>query len=89
MQFRWRFDAQRQELHTPFGHTIAVREIARWLQDQTHARHDLTGPWAGWRVRGRWLHGPGGFKTTPEALRHPLRIEHKSGFGEGSVSPKE
>lgn len=69
MGFRWTFDAKHQRLKTPFGHCITVREIATWLQDRIHARHDLTGPWAGWRVRGRFLIGPGGVRITPETLR--------------------
>jgi hypothetical protein len=69
MKFKWEFDAANQQLVTPFGHKVTVQDIATWLQDRTNSRHDLTGPWAGWRVRGRFLIGPGGIRTTPETLR--------------------
>lgn len=69
MRFNWTFDPQRQALHTPAGHTIPLHDVAVWLQDQVHHRHDLTGPWAGWKVRGRFLCGPHGVRLTPERLR--------------------
>jgi hypothetical protein len=67
--FHWRFDEQHQTLHAPSGLVISVREIAHWVQDRVYNRHDLTGPWAGFRVRGRWMTGPG-VRITPESLRH-------------------
>ena len=70
--FHWRFDEQRQTLHAPSGFTVSVREIAHWIQDRVYHRHDLTGPWAGFRVRGRWMTGPG-VRITPDALRHLLK----------------
>lgn len=69
MRFEWRFDRDRQTLHAPSGLILPVREIAQWVQDRVHTRFDLTGPWAGFRIRGRWMTGPG-VRVTPEALRH-------------------
>lgn len=85
MNFKWTFDAVRQQLVTPFGHHIAIRVIATWLQDQTNHRHDLTGPWAGWHVRGRFLHGPGKVRITPEMLRELARAE--SGTSHDDIVP--
>jgi hypothetical protein len=79
VHFDWTFDPLAQLLRAPSGLTITVREIAHWVQDKVYHRHDLTGPWAGFRVRGRWLIGPG-IKITPEALRHLLK---------GANSPSE
>lgn len=70
MPFNWSFDSHNQALRAPSGWTVTVREIATWLQDRVANRHDLTGPWAGWRVRGRYLKGPRGQVWTPEALTH-------------------
>ena len=70
LKFRWKFSASKQLLTAPSGHSITVREIATWLQDRVHTRYDLTGPWAGWRVRGKVLTGPGGQRFTPDGLRH-------------------
>lgn len=33
-----------------------------------HDHHDLTGPWHGWRVRGRWLISPNGKRIAPHLL---------------------
>ncbi len=76
MRFRWQFDPVNQRLNSPFGWSVTVREIATWLQDRLHNRHDLTGPWAGWRVRGRYLKGPRGQVWTPEALAHKAPPEN-------------
>lgn len=70
MPFKWTFDKERQSLKSPFGWSITVKEIATWLQDRVYNRHDLTGPWHGWVVRGRYLKGPRGQIWTPEALSH-------------------
>lgn len=69
MRFRWTFDDSAQTLRAPSGLSLSVREIATWVQDRLYNRHDLTGPWAGWRVRGRWLIGPKGLRVTPQMLR--------------------
>lgn len=42
---------------------------AALLQQQAHNHFNLTGPWFGWRVRGRDLVGPGGERVSPERLR--------------------
>jgi len=70
MKFRWSFDAAAQTLRAPSGWTITVREIAQYLQDRVHCHYDLTGPWAGWRIRGRTLKGPHGESITPDQLRN-------------------
>lgn len=69
MKFSWKFDPVAQTLHAPSGWTITVREIAQALHDRTAHRHDLTGPWAGWRIRGKILKGPRGERLTPGQLR--------------------
>lgn len=68
MRFNWTFDAHKQSLSAPSGWTITVREIATWLQDRVHHRHDLTGPWKGWRIRGKWLISPKGQRWAPVEL---------------------
>ena len=70
LKFQWKFSASKQLLTAPSGHSITVREIATWLQDRVHTRYDLTGPWAGWRIRGKVLKGPRGQSFTPDSLRH-------------------
>lgn len=42
---------------------------AALLQQQAHNHFNLTGPWSGWRLRGRDLVGPGGERVSPERLR--------------------
>ncbi len=70
MQFKWTFDTEAQVLHSPAGWTITVREIAQQLQDKVEGRHDLSGAWTGWRIRGKELRGPHGERITPNLLRH-------------------
>ena len=70
MKFSWKFDPEAQTLRAPSGWTITVREIAQALQDRIACRHDLTGPWAGWRIRGKVLIGPHGERVTPDQLRN-------------------
>lgn len=69
MQFKWKFDKHKQTLHSPAGWTITVREIAQQLQDKVYGRHDLSGPWTGWTIRGKVLKGPHGIAVTPDFLR--------------------
>lgn len=69
MNFKWTFDDKTQVLQSPAGWTITVREIAQQLQDKVYGRHDLTGPWTGWTIRGKVLKGPHGITLTPDFLR--------------------
>lgn len=69
MKFSWKFDPAAQTLRAPSGWTITVREIAQELQDKVHCRYNLTGPWAGWRIRGKVLQGPHGERVTADQLR--------------------
>lgn len=69
MKYSWKFDAKAQVLRAPSGWTITVKEIAQGLQDKMHCRHDLDGPWAKWRIRGKALIGPHGERFTPDQLR--------------------
>jgi hypothetical protein len=69
--FNWTFNQATQQLRAPSGLTITVKEIARWIQDRAYHRYDLTGPWQGWHVCGRFLKGPDGIRLTPDELRHP------------------
>jgi hypothetical protein len=67
--FNWTFDSLRQTLTAPSGWCITVKEIATSLQDRVHCRYTLSGPWAGWKIRGRVLIGPNGQRVTPEFLK--------------------
>ncbi|MFA5976595.1 MAG: hypothetical protein WC859_10595 [Elusimicrobiota bacterium] len=67
--YAWTFDSKRQTLKAPSGWTITVREIAQELQDRTHCRVNLEGPWAGWKIRGKTMTTPQGHKWTPDSLR--------------------
>lgn len=67
--FRWTFDPVRQELQSPMGYRVTVKEIAVQLQDRVYCRFDLPPPWKGWRIRGGHLIAPGGKKFTPALLR--------------------
>jgi hypothetical protein len=69
MKFSWKFDRKAQVLRAPSGWSITVREIAQALQDRIACRYDLTGPWAGWRIRGKTMTGPNGESITPDQLR--------------------
>ena len=69
MNFKWTFDKQTQVLRSPAGWSITVREIAQQLQDKVYGRHDLSGPWTGWTIRGKILKGPHGIAVTPDFLR--------------------
>ena len=84
MKYRWHFDAERQVLITEAGHPIAVREIAQWLQDRVHSRHNLDGPWKGWRIRGATFSAPNGMKFTPQSLR---KSEEGLRVGDENTSP--
>jgi hypothetical protein len=88
MKFRWQFDPDTQQLRAPSGLVISVSEIARWVQDKVYNRHDLTGPWAGFRVRGRWLTGPRGVRVTPDSLQHLVKHQAQIPLGKDEPIPK-
>ena len=81
--FQWRFDDVNQVLHSPGGFSITVREIAVSLQDRVYNRHDLSGTWSGWRVRGDHLIGPGGRRVTARGLRVILSEQPREDGGGG------
>lgn len=46
-----------------------------------HGHLDLVGPWAGWRIAGRWLINPSGERIAPHLLdrwmyRHCAMFRH-------------
>lgn len=45
MPFNWTFDNHRQELRSPAGTVVSVREIAQMLADRRECRHDFLGEW--------------------------------------------
>jgi len=50
--------------------TPSYEEALRFMADaQLYQRIDLTGPWQGWRIRGRCLVSPDGDRISPERLR--------------------
>jgi hypothetical protein len=63
-RLNWTYDDARQEFTTPGGRIVSVHDIAELLYNQLIAHHDLDGPWAGWRIRGRRIIPPGtSFRT--------------------------
>jgi hypothetical protein len=58
-RLNWMYDNDLQQFTTPNGRTVTLHEIAQLLQDQAESRHDLAGPWTGWRIRQNRLIAPG------------------------------
>lgn len=88
----WTFNAGRQELKSPAGLIISVREIAQMLMDRRENRYDFTGEWSGWKMRRQFLMPPftgrNGPKLTPENarrfaewVREPVKSVTESGTG--------
>ncbi|WP_153242439.1 hypothetical protein [Frateuria defendens] len=57
----WLYDERTQTFSTPAG-TVSLRELAQCRVALNNGHLDLTGPWAGWRLRAdvmpqflRWL----------------------------------
>jgi len=86
MRFNWTFDVRRQELRSPAGMVIHVREIAQVLADRRNCRHDFHGEWSGWKMRRQFLippfSGRNGPKLTPTNAKlfvawvaEPTRLE--------------
>lgn len=73
MRFNWTFDDRRQELRSPAGTVISVREIAQMLADRRDCRYDFLGEWSGWKMRRQFLippfSGRNGPKLTPANAR--------------------
>ncbi len=66
----WHWNDTAQELTAPwFNRKIPLIQIAQWQQDLIRCHFDLTGPWAGWRIRGNILKGPGGERYSVNQLR--------------------
>jgi len=58
MRFPWRYDPQRQEFHTPSGVLTLQSLAAVWYEATAYGNYTITtGPWAGFRVRGKHLKG--------------------------------
>lgn len=55
----WRYDDQRQEFITPAG-VVTLHELAALRYGLGTSHVDLSGPWAGWRLRGALLKSPRG-----------------------------
>ena len=73
----WTWNDERQEFTTPSGRLVTLTSIAQMLADQRDNRHDFTGPWAGWKMRGDALippgHGPGSPRLKPNTTKLFLR----------------
>ena len=66
----WSYDDARQEITAPwFNRKIPLVQVAQWQQDLIRCHFDLTGPWAGWRIRGKVLKGPNGERYSQSQLR--------------------
>jgi hypothetical protein len=65
MVYNWTFDARRQELRSPAGITITLREIAQRLADRRPCQHDFAGEWSGWKMRRQFLIPPFSAATAP------------------------
>ncbi len=69
MRFNWTFDERRQELRSPAGTVVSVREVAQMIADRRDCRHDFLGEWSGWKMRRQFLippfSGRNGPKLTP------------------------
>jgi hypothetical protein len=59
----------------PNGHRLTLRHILQWRADLIDGRFDLTGKWAGWRVRQQWLIPPGGSVRQYRIAQHVLAYE--------------
>lgn len=52
----------------PEGRQCPNNCAAQLYQRVVHNQHDLTGPWAGWRFRGRHLVSPHNERIAPHLL---------------------
>jgi hypothetical protein len=81
MPYNWTFDETRQELHSPAGYTVSIREIAQLLADRRDCKHDFHGDWSGWKMRRQFLippfSGRNGPKLTPSNARQFLEWIHE------------
>ena len=59
----WRYDEQKQEFITPAG-VVTLHELAALRYGLASSHVDLSGPWAGWRLRGALLKSPRGLGIT-------------------------
>jgi hypothetical protein len=66
----WRLD--NDALLLPSGQRIALKRIRQWQADLVAGNADLTGKWAGWRVRQQWLILPGGSTRRGRIAQHVL-----------------
>jgi len=53
----------------PEGQLCPNNCASQLYQRTVHNQHELTGPWAGWRMAGRDLIAPDGQRINPERLR--------------------
>ena len=66
----WRLD--RDALMLPNGQRITLASIRDWQGRLMVGEFDLTGKWAGWRVRQQWLIPPGGTMRRGCIAQHTL-----------------
>jgi hypothetical protein len=73
----WRLDGD--ALVLPNGWRIALADIRQWRSDLIQGCTNLTGQWAGWKVRQQWLIPPGGgirtWRLSEHYVRHAARTE--------------
>lgn len=73
----WRLDGD--ALVLPNGRRLKLASVLQWQSDLLMGRFDLTGQWAGWRIRQQWLIPPGGtirtWRLSEHYARHAARTE--------------
>lgn len=62
----WTFDQRRQELRSPAGVVVSVREICQLLADRRDCRYDFAGHWSGWTMRRQFLIPPHSGRNSPK-----------------------
>lgn len=70
----------------PNGHRLKLTTIRQWQEDLLIGQFDLTGKWAGWRIRQQWLYrpeAPSGRCACPKATRG---TRHVRSCGTGRTS---
>lgn len=68
LRLGWRYDAKREEFHTPSG-IVTLCDLAKRMQNDATCHFTLTGPWTGWKIHQQHLKGPGGVRLTPQTAR--------------------
>ena len=73
-RLNWSWDNDRQEFTTPSGQIVTLTRIAQLIADVRDCRHDFTGPWSGWKMRGDALIPPGHGRGAPRLKPNTTRL---------------